>query len=432
MRQAVIAAALFFLFAVPAPAEVVLCRGGPPATSVAGAIGPWVAAECTLEAATDGVIFAIASTSVNRNETEYAQLSLRIGVDQAGGLGLIASERVVDVYGTAYLEYQNTMASLAIPVTAGKHTLYYFAERVTGTASVTLYRPRILAVFIPSGETNVRLCEGRYVGEFTTAIVSQTIVASCSLSGLGMGSALVTSDGWMRLSDFEAELNADLRGNQPTTVEPGTVRRLDTAGDVVYDGVDGSLATSYLATPAPGTAYFYSTIGRSAGPGTVSVMWPGVSALWVASGGPVVANGAVLASEWTWPNVAQGTMLEATLNPPADGYFLIVGTGSVSPDATDYTAHFKASIDSGDDIANRYVRISDSVDRNMALSDLVPVEAGSHVIRLSGGRFDTVPGTDLRVRDASLSVVFFPKEMVTVFSDGFEIGSPLAWSSTVH
>jgi len=145
----------------------------------------------------------------------------------------------------------------------------------------------------------------------------------------------------------------------------------------------------------------------------------------------VIANGAVLAGEWTWPNVAQGTMLSVDLNPAFDGYFLIVGTGSVSPDASDYTAHFKASIDLGSDIANRYVRISDTVDRNLALTDLVPVASGSHTIRLDGGRFDTASGTVLRVRDASLSVVFFPKEMVAVFSDGFEIGTSLAWSSVV-
>lgn len=431
MQRPVLAAIAVSLLAVSAQAQVMLCRGGPPSASVDGAAGPWVAAECTLEATTDGVIFAVASTSVNRHQTEHTQLSLRIGLDSVVGPGLVASERVLDVYGTPYLEYQSSMASLAIPVTAGTHTLYYLADRVTGEATVTLYRPRILGVFIPDGEINVRLCEGRHIGEFTTVAASQTIAASCSLTGLGLGSALVTSDGWMRLADTDAELNADLRVNQTSTAEPGTLRRLDTVGDVVYDGVDGSLATSVLAAPAPGAASFYATIGRSAGAGTVSVMWPGVSALWVASGGPVIANGAVLAGEWTWPNVAQGTMLSVDLNPAFDGYFLIVGTGSVSPDASDYTAHFKASIDLGSDIANRYVRISDTVDRNLALTDLVPVASGSHTIRLDGGRFDTASGTVLRVRDASLSVVFFPKEMVAVFSDGFEIGTSLAWSSVV-
>ncbi len=406
-----------------------LCTDAPPFASVSGPSGPFVAAQCTLEASTDGDILVIASTSVNRVDTDHTQLSLKVGIDQPGGLGLVASERVVDIYGTTYLERQNTMATVAAPVVAGSHTIYYFAERVVGTATVTLYRPRIMAIFIPSGETNIRVCEGRWIGEFTTDIFSQTIVASCSLSGLGMGSALVSSDGWMRLADSQAELNADLRGNQPTTVAPGTVRRLDVTGDVVYDGVDSSLATSHLASLGPGTAYFYMTIARSSGPGTVSVMWPGLAALWVATGGPVLSNGAVLPGEWTTTTITSTTMLETTLNPAVDGYFLILATASISPDTADYTAHFMARIDAGDDIANRYVKINDTIDRNLALSDLVPVSAGSHTIRLAGGRYDTPASTNLRVRDGSLSVIFFPKEMVAIFGDGFEIGGVGAWSS---
>lgn len=416
-------------FTAPVTAQVMLCTGGPPSATVSGSSGPYIAAQCTLEASADGTILIIASTSVNRVDTDHTQLSLRVGIDQPGGLGLVASERVVDIYGTSYLEFQNTMATVAAPVVAGSHTLYYFAERVVGTATVTLYRPRILAVFIPSGESNIRVCEGRWIGEYTTSIASQTIVASCSLSGLGMGAALVSSDGWMQLADSAAELNADLRGNQSTTVVPGTVRRLDVVGDTVYDGVDSSLATSHLAALDPGSAYFHMTIARSMGAGTVSVMWPGVAALWVATGGPVLSNGAVLASEWTTTSVSPTTMLETTLNPAVDGYFLILATASISPDTADYAAHFMARIDSGDDIANRYVKINDTIDRNLALSDLVPVSAGSHTIRLAGGRFDTPATTNLRVRDGSLSVLFFPKEMVAIFGNGFETGSASNWSS---
>ncbi len=420
--------AILFVSA-PVGAQVMLCGDSPAFASVHGPSGPYVAAQCTLEASTDGTILVIASTSVNRVGTEHTQLSLKVGVDQPGGLGLVASERVVDVYGTTYLEYQNTMATVAAPVTAGSHTIYYFAERVTGTATVTLYRPRILAVFIPSAETNMRVCEGRWIGEFTTNIASSTLVASCSLSGLGMGSALISADGWMQLSDFAAELDGDLRVNQSTTIVPGTVRRLDVVGDVVYDGVDNNLATSYLANLGPGTAYFYLMIARSMGPGMVSVMWPGVAALWVAQGGPVLSNGAVLPAEWTTTSIPPSTMLQTTLNPTVDGYFLILATASISPDTADYSAHIMARIDTGDDIANRYVKINDSIDRNLALSDLVPVEAGSHTIRLEGGRFDTPVSTNLRVRDGSLSVVFFPKEMVAIFGDGFELGSVANWSS---
>ena len=90
-----------------------------------------------------------------------------------------------------------------------------------------------------------------------------------------------------------------------------------------------------------------------------------------------------------------------------------------------------ARVDLGDDIANRYIKISDDIDRNLALSDLVPVQAGNHTIKLSGGRFDTPATTNLRVRDASLSVLFFPKDMVAIFGGDFEIGSARRWSASV-
>lgn len=415
-------------FTTPVAAQVMLCKDAPPFAYVSGTSGPFVVAQCTLEAPTDGDILVIASTSVSREDTDHTQLSLKVGIDQPGGLGLVASERVVDIYGTPYLENQNTMATVAAPVVAGSHTIYYLAERVVGTASVMLYQPRIMAIFLPFNETNIRICEGRWIGEYTTDIFSQTIVASCTLSNLGMGSALVSSDGWMRLEDSQAELNADLRGTQSTTVVPGTVRRLDVTGDAVYDGLDSSLATSYLAGLGPGTASFYLTIGRSAGPGTVSVMWPGLAALWVATGGPVLSNSAVLPGEWTTTTTTPTTMLETTLNPSVDGYFLILATASVSPDTADYTAQFMARIDTGDDIAKRLVTINGTIDRNLALSDLVPVSAGSHTIRLAGGLFDTSGSTSLRVRDGSLSVIFFPKEMVAIFGNGFEIGGLGGWS----
>ena len=417
--------------AAPTSAQVMLCTGGLPSAAFFVSDGPIITAQCTLDAATDGTILVIASTGVNRVDTDHAQIRLRVSLDQPNGPGLVTSERVHDVYGTTYLERQTSMSTVAIPVVAGSHTLYYLAERMVGSASVVLYRPRVMAIFIPSLETNIRLCEGRIFGEWTTTVASQTFVTSCTLANLGMGSALVVSDAWMRLADTAAELNADILIGAPPVLAAGSERRLDVVGDLVYDGLDTSLATSYLASLGPGTAYFYLTAGRSNGGGTVSLNQPGVAALWVATGGPVLANGAVLPTEWTTTSVSPQTILQTTLNPAVDGYFLILATASVAPDSADYHAHFMARIDLGDDIANRYVKINDDIDRNLALSDLVPVQAGSHTIRLSGGRSDTPATTNLRVRDASLSVLFFPKEMVAVFADDFEIGSDRRWSASV-
>jgi hypothetical protein len=417
--------------AAPIPAQVMLCTGGQPSAGFSVSDGPIIAAQCTLDATTDGTVLVIASTGVNRVDTDHAHIRLRVGVDQPNGPGLVISERVHDVYGTAYLDRQTSMSTVAIPVVAGSHTLYYLAERVVGSASVVLYRPRVMAIFIPSNESNIRLCEGRVPGEFTTTSPSQTIVTSCSLANLGLGSALVAADAWMHFTDADVELSADLRVGDPPVGAPGSQRWLDVVGDLVYDGLDSVLATSSLADLGPGTASFYLTASRDAGSGTVSLRQPGVAALWAATGGPVLANGEALSTDWTTTSVAPQTILHTNLNPTVDGYFLILATASVSGHLADYLAHFVARVDLGDDIANRDVKISDYISRNLALSDLVPVEAGNHTIRLSGGRSDTPATTNLRVRDASLSVLFFPKEMVAVFADDFETGSDRRWSASV-
>ncbi len=421
-------------WSVGVSAEVMLCTGGLPSAEFSSSDGPIIAAQCTLEAATSGTILVIASTGVNRADTDYAQIRLKVSLNQPGGPGLPTSERVHDVYGTAYLERQNSMATVAMPVIAGSHTLYYLAERVVGTASAVLFRPRIMAIFIPDFESNIRVCEGRFIGEFTTTSASQTTVASCTLANLGMGSALVASDSWMSLSDTDAELSADLRIDRigdTTIYAPGSQRWLEVVGDLVYDGLDSVFASSSLANLGPCTATFYLTASRDSGIGTVSLNQSGVAALWAATGGPVLANGEALSADWTTTSEAPQTMLQANLNPTVDGYFLILATASISGHLADYLAHFVARVDSGDDIANRDVKISDYISRNLALSDLVPVEAGSHTIRVFGGRSDTPATTNLRVRAASLAVVFFPKEMVAIFGDDFEIGSDLRWSASI-
>jgi len=430
MRRALGLIAAVCSISVPATAQEMLCTGGEPSSNLSPIQDFKIAAQCELEAASDGTILVIASTSLDRVNSGYT-VRLTVGLDQPTGPGLVTSERVLDIYETNYLDRQNSMTTVAMPTTAGSHTLYYLAERVVGDGTIGIYRPRIAAIFIPSSSTNIRLCEGRAIGEWATTSATASVVASCTLGGLGMGAALVAADGWMRLSDSGAELRSTIALGPSSPPEPGTIRMLDVVPDLVYDGSDTGLASSFLTALGPGSTSFYLTARRSDGSGTVSLNQTGIAALWAATGGPVLANGSALATEWSTTALTPEVILQTDLNPPVDGYFLIVATAVVSPDAADYGAHFMARIDSGDDIANRYVRINDNVDRNLALTDLVPVEAGNHTIKLQGYRSDTPAGTRLRVRDGSLSVLFFPAEMVAIFGDNFESGWDRRWSLSV-
>ncbi len=416
----------------PITAQVMLCTDGPPSSDIGSLGDSVIAAQCTLEAASDGTILVFASTSLVPYTGGYT-VRLWVSLDQPAVPGLATSERVSDIYETNYLDRQNSMVTVAIPVTAGSHTVYYLGERVQGTGTIGLYRPRLAAIFVPSASTNVRICEGRAVGEWTTTSGTASTVASCTLGGLGMGSALVAADGWMRLSDFGAEMRSTIAVGGVSPPAAGTIRYLDVVPDLVYDGSDTGLASSFLTSTSPGSITFNLTARRTAGSGTVSLNQTGIAALWAATGGSVLASGAALGTEWSTTSLFGGQLiLQTDLNPPVDGYFLIVATAVVSPSTADYEAHFMARIDLGDDIANRYVQISDDVDRNLALTDLVPVEAGNHTIKLQGGRYDTPAGTALRVRDGSLSVFFFPKEMVAIFADDFESGWDRRWSSVVN
>ncbi len=410
----------------PSAADVMLCADGPASASFSTTGTTKIAAQCAFDASEPGVLLLIASTGVNETDGWYT-VRLRVALNQPAGPGLVGATRTVGVLeGT--LTHQTSQASVAVPVGSGTNTVYYLADRTAGDGTVQLYRPRLLALFIPSLSVNLRLCGGFVNGPWTTTAASLGQVTHCTLGGTGLGSALITADGRVDLADFAAEGRFGLGVNSTSAVEDGSERWLDVQGDLLYDGTDTALATSLLAGLGPDTWTFSLLGARSGGSGTVEVTEPSVNVLWVPTGGPILTSGTTLATPWTSTIPTPQTILQTALNPVEDGFAVIVATAAVGQLDTRYTGHFMASIDIVTDIANRYVAI-DGLDRNLSLTSVEPMTAGSHTVKLLGYPYDNPAGGALHISDASLAVLFVPRSLVAVWSDGFETGWWERWSA---
>lgn len=408
-------------------AEIVICSDRP-AFLGASSDAVEIAAQCAFTAAESGSLLILASTGVNEVDGWYT-VRLRLSLNQPAGPGLVGSTRVVDV-SEGVLTHQTSQASVAVPVAAGSHTVYYLADRMVGDGTVQLYRPRLMAVFVPSSDPNVRLSGVFTNGSWTTTTSTLGQVLHCSLAGLGMGSALVVADGHLPLADVAAEGHFGLGVNSTSVLEQGSERWLDVAGDLLYDGTDTGFATSRLELLGPGSYTFSLLAARSGGGGTVETVEPALNALWVPAGGPVFGAGTTLSAPWTSTIPTPQTILQTSLNPAEDGFAVIVASGHVGQVDEGYVGHFMARIDLGDDIANRYVAV-DGLDRNLALTSVEAVTAGVHTVRLQGYPVSNPPGATLAMADASLAVLFVPRRLATVWSDGFETGWWDRWSTKV-
>ncbi len=413
------AALVVIIAAVPAAADVMVCGDGPPFAALSSTGPVEIAAQCAFDASEDGALLVLASTGVGEEDGWYT-VRLRLALDHPAGPGLVGSTRVVDVL-EGVLTDQTSQASVAVPIAAGSHTVYYLADRTVGDGTVQLYRPRLLAIFIPSSSVNLRLAGGFLPGSWTTTSAALGQVTSCSLGGTGMGSALITADGHLDLADSAAEGRFGLGIASTTAVEAGSERWVDVIPDLLYDGTDTGLATSLLADLGPGSWTFSLLGARSGGSGTVQVTEPAINVLWIPTGGPVFASGAALAAPWTSTVLTPQTILQTALNPGEAGFVIIVASAAVGQLDGTYGAHFMARVDLGDDLANRYLDIT-NVDRTLSLVSMVPMTAGSHTVRLQGYPYGGVQGTSLDVRDASLAAVFVPRSLVAVWGDGFETG----------
>lgn len=268
-RALALMVALFVVAHGTVAGEVTLCADSPSFLGF-NTTGPVeIAAQCAFVAPESGSLLLLASTGVNEVNGWYT-VRLRLAVDHPAGPGLVGSTRVIDALeGT--LTRQTSQASVAVPVAAGTHTAYYLADRTVGTGTVQLYRPRLLAVFVPSSSLNLRLAGGFTNGAWTTTSSSLGQVTHCSLGGTGLGSALITADGHVDLADFAVEGRFGLGVNSASVVEAGTARRVDVASDLLYDGTDTSLATSRLASLGPSTWTFSLLGARNSGGGLLLV-----------------------------------------------------------------------------------------------------------------------------------------------------------------
>ena len=102
----------------------------------------WKAIEkCSLTSPTDAWAFVSASSSVNYSDGPYqGEFEVNIG-------SLASTSRLVNIYDTDDFGKDNTVAaSLLQPISAGTHSFFLEARRVSGTGTMLLTRPTLTAI----------------------------------------------------------------------------------------------------------------------------------------------------------------------------------------------------------------------------------------------------------------------------------------------
>lgn len=366
-----------------------------------------VVLQCKLAVPWDGQVYIAADASAYRKDGDY-EAALRLGMDDPNGDP--ALDRWVNVYADSGDGTDRSVAlSILKPVTAGVHTFYLVAGRYGGTGTVSLTRPTLTAVFIPSVNTQVVAAGASGNSNWTTTISSYQIVCQCTLTAPSAGQVFIAADTSLAYQDGDYEASLRLGMDNPNG-DPAMDRWVNVYSDT-GDGTDKSTALSMLYPVSAGTHTFYLVAGRYGGPGTVRLLDPSLTAIFTPTDNvEVVAAGASGNANWTNTSSAFQIVRECTLTAPRDGQVFLAANASCARSDGEYEVRLRFGMDNvnGDSGVERWVNVygdsGDGTDENGQLSILRPVSAGMHTFYLLASRYSGA-GT-VMLNDPSLTAIF--------------------------
>lgn len=370
-------------------------------------------AQCTIVTSQSGQLFISASTGLTLADEGY-RASATIDIDAT--TGDLDTVRWSSVYklGPPNPEPNGTSESLGItalkPVAAGTHTVYFLLRRVSGTGTVTAYRPTLSVIFITNTASEMLTCSDTQPLWGTTAPDFQTI-ASCSITTPQSGSVLLFANGSLDYFNGEYEARFRLGVDESTSGEDDSDRWAN-----VYNGAGGNdtgVVLSLLKPITSGTHSFYF-LGRRYDGGSIVTMYNGVlNAIFIPSSGTRLRTCDESIGHF-WNSTSTLSTFEdvtqCTITLPEDGWLYVTADASAGYQDATYGAQFVLNVDRGSNQADRYTYINsdlgDGRDRVVALSMLQRVSAGNHTIYLQARRYP--PSSTMIVYDPTLSVLFIP------------------------
>ncbi len=327
--------------------------------------------------------------------------------------GLFYTDRYLDIVPDSALLAggDGTDRSLSITAlvttTVGVNIFSFMGRRTDGDDPVFIYQASLSALFIPSDATDLQVCGATYNGAFITTVNTMNDTIGCSLDAPRPGRVFAIADGWLGYNGsptapYEARAQIWMDDTQPGSTG---LRYGDVATDTV-DGLDVSLAASNVFNVAAGPHSFTLYYARQFGTGSVSLMDPGLAALYVPDDSPFAHACADPASGlWTNTTTTFTTLADCVLDAPADGWAFVSGTASTglaaNPNNQPYEALYGLGLDGlspefgTDRFINSYPNTNDGVDASVAASLLTGLSAGPHHFYLSGRRFSAAAATAL-------------------------------------
>jgi hypothetical protein len=268
--------------------------------------------------------------------------------------------------------------------------------------------------------------------EWKTTSNALQVVRQCTLAVPWDGQVFIAAD--MSFTRVDGDYEAKFTLGMDTANADGAADRWVNVYSDSGDGTDRAGAVSILKPVTAGIHTFYLLASRYGGTGTVDILRPTLTAVFIPSVNTrVVAAGASGNANWTTTSSAFQVVRQCTLTVPGDGQVFIAADTSLARSDGDYEARFSLGVDSTNRDSNieRWVNVysdsGDGTDKSGALSILKPVTAGVHTFYLLATRYSGA-GT-VTLYDPSLTVIFTPSDNADVVAAGAS-GSSVPWTTT--
>jgi hypothetical protein len=273
-----------------------------------------------------------------------------------------------------------------------------------------------LCVGAPTASADLGAC-GSTAADFSHASSSQATVLECSISAPSTGTAIVVATSGLRFVDGNYEAQFSVTLDSPTFPGFGDPhsRYVNVYGDT-GNGTDKSvMAQAAFAGVTPGAHTLRLIVTRQGGTGTVGLVTPNLSVIFVPDGEPGVRVCSQNSGE-TFLNSTTSfkTAASCSINAPTTGFLLGIGSGSAALSGTAYEANFRLGVNdttTGSAETDRYVNIypdsEDGTDESLAIQFVKPVSAGTQTLSMIGQRFGSNSGTGtVQVYDPGLVGLF--------------------------
>lgn len=361
---------------------------------------------CIINAPVPGTIFLNGDASLAYENGTYEAV-FALGHN---GLVLDGTRRFVNMYDDFGDGWDTGIASnISISVPAGEHRLDLIGARYGGNGTVVALDPSLTALFMPVAGP-VLSCSEADASTWTTTSAEFSVIRECSLTVPQDGAVFISASGSIYPAGGPAYVAEFRVGINAATGDLNTQRYVRTYVDS-GDGSDRSVGISILKFLEAGRHTFYLVGARAQGTGTVTMLNPSISALYIPNSSGV-ADTCGASNDLDWENSTSTFTVIHTCELYVDSDSLVLVTANAwVGQSNEYELQVRLGINDsaiGDSGTDRWVNIYDSSgvvsNETVSISRIVPLGRGTHTLYFLGRNYSN-NGAGAKALDVTLSAL---------------------------